>query len=160
MRDHSRRWGTVGGLLLATAGHGWIMLLGVAAILGVTYLAAYVLLHELKGRKIEGATIITPFLTIKAGLDDLNDAADADGKGAVAETGELKQGGGRVVTRAAREKRSAGKRSRRQCPARPSKRVTGAGWLQAFSTNPQNPYHSALDVHVLRLHGLYLIIWI
>jgi hypothetical protein len=126
------------------------MLLGLAAILGVTYLAAYVLLRELKGRKIEGATIITPFLTIKAGPNVLNDAPDADDKSAVVETSERKQGGGGVVTRAAREKRSASKRSRRQ----------RAGSLQSFSTNPQNSYHSALDVHVLRPLDLYLIIWI
>jgi hypothetical protein len=95
MRDHARGWGAVGGgLLLAAAGHGWTLLVGVAAILGATYLAAYVLLHELRGRRIEGATIITPFLTIKAGMDYCNDAADADGKGADAEPSELEQDGG------------------------------------------------------------------
>lgn len=93
MRDHARGWGTVGGGLLLAAGHGWMLLIGVAAILGVTYLAAYVLLHEFRGRKIKGATIITPFLTIKAGLDYRNDAADADGTGADAEPGKLKDDG-------------------------------------------------------------------
>src|SRR6266568_4755938 len=95
MPGHARGWGAVGGsLLLAAASHGWILLLGVAGILGVTYLAAYVLIHELKGRKIERATIITPFLTIEAGLrgqDDVTDA-DANGRGSFTEPSELKQG--------------------------------------------------------------------
>ena len=111
MRDHARGWGALGSLLLATAGHGWILLVVVATVLGITYLAAYVLLHELKGCKIAGATIITPFLTIKTGLDYHNDAADADGMCAVAEPIELKRDDGGVLTRATRKKRLAGTRN-------------------------------------------------
>jgi hypothetical protein len=111
MRDHARGLGAIGGLLLATAGHGWILLAAVATVLGTTYLAAYVLLHELKGRKIAGATIITPFLTIKTGLDYHNDEADADGMCAVAKPIELKRDDGGVLTRATRKKRLAGRQS-------------------------------------------------
>lgn len=113
MQGHARGWSAVGGsLLLAAASHGWILLLGAAVILGVTYLAAYVLLRELKDHKIPGATIITPFLIVKTGLSDYNEAAVADGNGTVARQGELKQDDGRVATHTRRKKRSAGKQRR------------------------------------------------
>ena len=97
MLGHTRGWRAVSGsLLLAAASHGWILLLGVAVILGLTYLAAYVLLLELKDRRIEGATIITPFLTIKARLGDHDDATGAEGDHTTAQPDALMQddGGG------------------------------------------------------------------
>src|SRR5712691_47515 len=88
MQDHARGWAAAGGsLLLAAASHGWVLLLGVAVILGVTYLTAYLLIHKLDSRKIGWATIITPFLTIRVGLerDRPTADADADDKGTIAE---------------------------------------------------------------------------
>jgi hypothetical protein len=159
MRDHVRGWSAVGGsLLLAAASHGWILLLGVAVILGVTYLAAYVLLLQLKDWKIEGATIITPFLTIKARLGDYDDATSADDEGTGAQPGVLKQVDDGAVTCAIRKKRSAGKRSHRKYSTRQSKHAMGSGSLQPFSANSQKPYHPALDMHVLRFFGSLVMI--
>lgn len=159
MLDHTKGWAAASGsLLLAAASHGWILLLGVAVILGLTYLTACVLLLELKDRKIEGATIITPFLTIKTRLGDRDDVTGAEEGDAVAQPDALMHDDGGAVTGAARKKRSAGKRSHRQCPKRSSKRAMGRGSLQAFSANSQNPYHSALDMHVLRLFGSFVTI--
>lgn len=113
MQGHARGWSAVGGsLLLAVASHGWVMLLGAAVILGVTYLAAYAFLREVKDHKIPGATIITPFLIVKTGLSEHNEAAVAGGKGTAARQGELKQDGRRVATHTRRRKRSAGKQRR------------------------------------------------
>jgi len=125
MRDRARGWGTVGGgLLLTAAGHGWVLLAGVAAILGLTYLAAYVLLHKLKGCKVEGATIITPFLVIKTGPDDHNVAVDSDGVGIIAEPIELVKDDGGVVARTT-QKRSVGKQAHGKQTTRLSEHATG-----------------------------------
>jgi hypothetical protein len=161
MQHHSRGWGAVGGsLLLAAASHGWILLLGVAAILALTYLAAYLLIRELKGRKILRTTIITPILTIKAGLDDHDDATDAcpDRKGSVAEHREPKRYHGGAMTHATRKKHSAERRNRRQCPARPSKHAAGTGSLIALPANPQKPDYPALNADILWLFDSYLVI--
>lgn len=113
MRDHARGWNSVGGgLLLAAASHGWNLLLGVAVILVVTYLAAIVLLHELKSRNIEWATIITPFLTIRAGLSNHDNATSTtDSKVTVSQPGAIKQHSDGDVAGARQEKRPADTRT-------------------------------------------------
>jgi hypothetical protein len=136
-----------------------MLLLGAAVILGLTYLSACLLLHELKDPKIEEATITTPFLTIKARLGDSEDAANAGLKGAITQPDTLSQDDMGPIKSATWKRRSVSELTHKKCPVRMPEHKLDAGSLQSFRADPQNPYHSSLDMHVLRLFCSLIILW-
>jgi hypothetical protein len=66
MEDRNGNWAKLGrALLVATMSHGWQMIVGVLAIILVTYAAVIVLVSTLnKGQGKGEFKIVTPFLTV------------------------------------------------------------------------------------------------
>ena len=66
MEHQGRGWTGLGkALLIAATSHGWVLLLGLVALIATTYIAAYILISAIKDQKSGGVVIITPFLTIR-----------------------------------------------------------------------------------------------
>jgi hypothetical protein len=70
MKDREQGWMGFGKIALIAASHSWVLLVGLLAIMAMTYIAAYFLTSSIEDKKGHEITIKTPLLTIKSNRRD------------------------------------------------------------------------------------------